>query len=440
MQRQATPKPGRSEGRQPRVFYGWYIVAAGSASSFISVAIFMQSMGAFIPEIRNELGWGMAAISFGFSLRTLEQGLLAPLTGYLLDRLGPRLMASIGVVLMTAGLLLFANMHSLWMFYAASAVMATGQGLGSTNSFQVAIVHWFVKKRGQASSWLAMGFGSAYVGVYPVTLLLILFGWRQAALIAALFFFVTNLLLAQLIRHRPEPYGYLPDGEKAPASSGGTRAPGGQKDEAKSFTAKDALRSPAFWLLLFAISVQGFHVSVYNINMIPHMRNVGFSAQEAALVIALYGVTQTVGRPVMGWLGDRFGRYRLLTVSHLLLAISWVPIAFLTRDSLWMVALYFLFMAPGHAAHQGTAQAVVADFFGTRRYGTIRGLMSFIGMAGNIGGPPFAGFMFDTYGNYRLAFLILAPIAALGTPALLLAGRTAVARASAAKPQATGSG
>ena len=426
---QERPEPASLPGQvaPSRVFYGWYIVAAGSVSSFIGVAIFMHSMGAFIPEMRDEFGWSMAAISFGFSLKQFEHGLLAPVTGYLIDRLGPRLMATIGVIVMTAGLILFARMNSLWMFYLAATVMAVGQGMGSTTAFSAAIMHWFVRRRGQASSILAMGFGSGYIGVYPVTLLMILFGWRQAATIAALFFFATGLPLAQVIRHRPEPYGYLPDGNQSPATTGdpGTRQV--QGIEADSFTVKDALRSTTFWLVLFATSVFNFHTGLYNVHIIPHMRNVGFSAKGAATVIALYGVTQTIGRPLWGWVGDRIGRYRVVMMSHLIMGIGWVAIAFVSSGNFWTVALYFVAFAPGHAAHQSNHQAVMADFFGTRRYATIRGLMSSLALVGGVLGPIFAGRMFDVYGNYRRAFLIIAPIAAVGAPAIFLAGKPTLA-------------
>ena len=433
-------KPGTSgpsgEASHQRVFYGWYIVAAGTASSFIATAIFVQSMGSFLPEIRDDLGWSMAAISFGFSLRTLEHGLLAPVTGYLIDRLGPRLMASVGVIVMTAGLFLFSRMTSLWMLYLATTVMAIGQGPSSITPYSVAIMNWFTRKRGQASAFTAVGYGGAYIGVYPITLLLILFGWRQAAIIAALVFCVVNLVLAQVIRHRPQPYGYLPDGGRIPTSLGEAPSQGASVGADESFTAKDALRSRAFWLLLFGISLQSFHSSVYNLHMIPHMRNQGFSAVGAALVISFYGVTQVVGRPLFGWIGDKVGRYRLLTFSHLLPAVGWIPAAYVSSNNLWMEALYFMAMAPGHAAHRAVDQAVVADFFGTKRYGTIRGLISFIGMVGSFAGPLFGGFMFDRHQNYRLAFLIIAPLAALGTPALMMAGKPTLGGEAEPSPQA----
>ena len=101
---------------RPKIFYGWFIVAAGSITSFLNLGIFMVGIAVFITDIRAELGWSLAAISLGFSLKQLESGIMAPIGGILIDRVGPRPMAIIGSITMTVGLLLFARMHSIWIF------------------------------------------------------------------------------------------------------------------------------------------------------------------------------------------------------------------------------------------------------------------------------------------------------------------------------------
>ena len=89
------------------------------------------------------MGWSLTAISLGFSLKQLETGILAPVSGYLIDRVGPRIMAAFGNVVMTIGLLLFANMDSIWEFYVASFVIAVGQGMGAHMAYITPVMHWF---------------------------------------------------------------------------------------------------------------------------------------------------------------------------------------------------------------------------------------------------------------------------------------------------------
>ena len=246
------------EPQPRRIFYGWYIVAAGTANSFVNMAVFIVGLSVFIKDVQDEMGWSMTAISLGFSLKQFETGILAPLSGYLVDRLGPRVMAVSGAIVMTIGLLLFSQMHSLWMFYLAAMVIAVGQGMGSFLAYTTPLMHWFRRKRGRAASFLATGRGLAYVGVIPITLLLTYFGWRQAAAIAAIAYLAISLPAALVLRHRPEPYGYLPDGDRVPSATGQEGAPGPQAQGSDSFSVKEAVRSGAFWLLLFSFVIYSF--------------------------------------------------------------------------------------------------------------------------------------------------------------------------------------
>lgn len=409
-------------GKKKRIFYGWYIVAAGVVSGFLNMAVFVEGLSVFLKDVRDELGWSVTAISLGFSLKSLESGALSPLSGYLIDRLGPRVMAVAGTIVMGAGLLLFAQMHSLWQFYLAGAVIALGQGMGGLNAFQASMVNWFYRKRGQASALLAMGRGWGYIGVLPVSLLLVAFGWRSAAAIAAITFVSISVPLALLLRHKPEQYGYFPDGaDKAPEIRRLRQSASGAPQD--SLTVKEALRSMPFWAVAISNLVYSFATQIQHVHMIPHLRNEGFTAAAAATVVAIYGVTQVPGRLGAGWVADRVKRYRLLAWSFLLLAMGWVALAFITPGSPWMVIIFYLTFGAGQAAHTVTAETIVADYFGTHRYATIRGFMSPIAVAGGVFGPLFAGVLFDMNDNYRVALMLLGPITLLGFIAVLMAGK-----------------
>ena len=105
-----------------------------------------------------------------------------------------------------------------------------------------------------------------------------------------------------------------------------------------------------------------------------------------------------------------------------MLGAGWFAFAFISPQSVWSVVVFFFFYGTGHAAHTVTSQTVVADFFGTKRYATIRGIMSTLSLAISVMGPIYAGIMFDIFNNYTLAFLILGPIITLGTLSVYLAG------------------
>ena len=126
-----------------RLFYGWYIALAGAFTSFLTFGVVGFGFGVFIEPIREETGWSLAAISVGFSLRSFEHGLLAPVTGALVDRLGARRMALSGVLIVGVGLVLFSQSRVLWVYYLASLVIASGESLGSSTAYSASLMRWF---------------------------------------------------------------------------------------------------------------------------------------------------------------------------------------------------------------------------------------------------------------------------------------------------------
>src|SRR5262245_24539677 len=79
--------------RRRGIYYGWYIAAAGAGSCFLSTVFTLYGFGVLIKTFQAEFGWTLTAIAVGQSIRSMEQGFLSPLTGYLVDRMGPRRMA-----------------------------------------------------------------------------------------------------------------------------------------------------------------------------------------------------------------------------------------------------------------------------------------------------------------------------------------------------------
>src|SRR5205814_256297 len=133
-----------------RFFYGWYIVASGALSNILMFGVTSFGFGAMYHAMREEMGWSMAAITAGVSIRSLENGFLSPVTGYMIDRLGPRRTSLLGIAIVSGGLLMFSQAHSIGVYYLATMVVALGQSLGSVQAYGYAIVKWFVRKRGLA--------------------------------------------------------------------------------------------------------------------------------------------------------------------------------------------------------------------------------------------------------------------------------------------------
>ncbi len=390
------------------LFYGWYIVAAGAGTNFVVIGLVTFSFGVFIEPMQRELGWSVAAISLGVSLRSFEQGLLAPITGVLVDRLGPRRMAMVGIVVLTFGLLLFSQARTLPVYYVASIVMAFGQGLGSLTPFSAALMFWFDRKRGRAMGLLNTGNGAGYLITPVVAALITLVGWRETLIISAVAVFVVGIPLAAVLRDRPEPYGYAPDGaEPRPHERGRLPAPSGM-------SVAEGLRVPTFYLLAVSTALSGGMIISWIVHQVPHLRNVGFSLGEAALIAGVYGAFQLVLRPLVGIAGDRFGRLRLYALAFYAQGVGLVIFANLTPDRLWLLPFYYATFAFGNSAWIVLQMTLIADYFGTKRFATLRGLSSTLNMPVGVGAPFLAGFVFDQTGSYREIFMIYAAFAAFG--------------------------
>lgn len=422
MPHQFTPNENKDIPKTSKVFYGWFIVFAGAISGFLNQAIFTIGLSAFIPKVREETGWSLTAISLGFSIKQFEQGLLGPIAGYLIDRVGPRLMCSVGIIITTIGLLLFSRMDSFVTFYTASVVIAFGQSMGALRAYTATIVQWFRRKRGTATAIMGTGLGMGYAGVYPLSVLLVAVGWRPASVYLALFFCAVSLPLAQIIRHRPQPFGLLPDGAPQEREFSIESVPTDATEEGDSFTVLEAMKTRPFWMVLIARAFYGLTTNVHHVHQIPHLVNRGFSLQGAGMFVSIYGITQMIERLACGPLGDKIGRFRMFRLSFLLLGLGWIFFAYVSPHNWWVSVGFFLTYGLGHAAHTVAGQPILADFFGPHRFATITGIMSPLSLVISVMGPLYGGLMFDNLGNFQLAFMILGPLIATATIAMFAAG------------------
>ena len=393
-----------------KIYYGWYIALSGTITSFISLAVLQIGHGAFINDIYEELSWSMTAISTGFSIRVFGAGILSPLGGYLIDKFGPRITCITGTTLTFIGLILFSIMTELWVFYLSSIIIAIGMSIGSHNAITASIMHWFDKKRGFAYSFSATGRALGYIGIVPITLLLTNYGWRDTSLYASYFFFIVSLPASFVIKPNPELENkslIKPKTEKKIINN--------------EYGITDALKTPAFWFLAFAQLIYSFGNQMNLVHQQPALKSIGYSLSAVALIVTIFGGIQVFGRLGSGWIGDRIGRSFLLMISFLLMGVGWIGLLFATPDAIFFISLYLLFYTAGQSAHTATDQTVVADFFGITRFATIKGSMQLIALVGGITGPIMAGRIYDVYGSYDIAFIILCPVVSIGTLCVFMA-------------------
>ena len=187
-------------------------------------------------------------------------------------------------------------------------------------------------------------------------------------------------------------------------------------------SAREALRTNAFWLLSLGHGFALLIVYAVNVHAITHMKEgLGYSVAQAALVITLMTLAQ-VGGVLVGWaIGDRFQKRFIAAVCMLMHAAGLLMLTY-AAGPVMLVA--FAVLHGGAWGLRGPfMQAIRADYFGRRSIGMILGLSSIIVVIGQIGGPLVAGVLADLTGNYRAGFTVLALLAGLGSLFFLLAKR-----------------
>ena len=401
-----------------KIFYGWRMVAAGGGLQFLQSALLLQAFGAYFAVLAEEFGWSKTALSGAAALQPMEAALLGPVLGWVVDRFGPQGMIRIGIVTFGLGFILLSQIDSLAGFYGAFIVIAFGASLCGFFPINVAIIHWFDKMRARALSALSLGVALGGIVVPLVAWWIQSFGWRATALASGLLAILVGWPLAQVFRRRPEDYGLTLDGLPPAAAELGRPEAAVQRE----YSAREALRTSAFWLLSLGHGFALLIVYAVNVHAITHMKEgLGYSVAQAALVITLMTAAQ-VGGVLVGWaVGDRFEKRFIAAVCMLMHAAG---LLMLTYAAGVVMLVAFAVLHGGAWGLRGPfMQAIRADYFGRRSIGMILGLSSAIVVVGQIGGPMLAGVLADLTGNYRAGFTVLALLAGLGSLFFLLARR-----------------
>ncbi len=409
---------------QGRLFYGWWIVAAGFGLEILVGALMFHAYGAYVVLLREEFGWSKTMLSAAFAMARAESGILGPLQGWLTDRFGPRLLIRVGMVIFGVAFMLFSQIGSPATFFLTFFLMALGSSLGGFLPITVAIVAWFRRRRALALSITATGMAVGGLLTPVVVLALTRIGWRWTAFLSGLLVLAAGLPLAQLVRHRPEPYGLGADGDLPETATGagplGRAAP--TRARSRDFTTREAIRTPAFWYISLGHGSALLVVSAVLVHMVVHVtERLGYSLAQAATVVSVMAAMQVVGHIGGGWAGDRYEKRAIAAGCMVGHAVALLLLAF--APAFWMVLGFAVLHGLAWGMRGPLMSAIRADYFGIASFGTISGASSTIVMFGMIGGPLVAGVLADRTGSYELGFSILATLAAVGSIFFVLARR-----------------
>lgn len=433
----------QGRGKRPRVFYGWWLVAiTGLVMSLTSVPLF-HALGVWSVALRSDFGWSRTQLSFAFVLSRAEAGFFGPVEGYLSDRLGTRRMVLIGSMILGPGYLLFGQTHALWMFYLTYVIMSVGNGLGGWIPMVTALNNWFLRRRAIAVAWANVGNRLGALLLIPLIAWAVdpdavgRLGWQNTARILGIIVMVAAVPLYLVIRNRPEEYGDYPDGTPPPeeqTTADMQKTPVSPADaQAVGLTAREALRTQAFWLVSFghAFTV-ALLVTISSHLAIMLKEDLGFSLQTAAWVITAYIATSMVCHPIGGYVGDHMPKPLAIFVSSVIQGAS--VFAITLTHSVPMAFVFAVVFGIGDGGRNPLTLAIRGDYFGRRSYATILGLSQIPMNLTILLAPLLTGVYRDVWGSYTPPFLAMAAISVLGGTLFLFSKNPMTERSAARTP------
>jgi len=396
--------------KQFRPFYGWYIVAATFIIGFYVVGVVFYGFTTIFKPIVEEFGWSYTQVSLAASLRGVESGLMAPVVGMLIDRWGPRRIVFAGGCLTALGLFMLSRTSSLATFYISFALIATAMSTCTVTVLMTAVSNWFRKKIGLAMSIVSCGFGAGGLVVFIMARLVDAYGWRMTVEGLAFGVLIIVLPLALVLRHKPQQYGYLPDGGTLQLVEA-SKEKGVVRVKEYGITIKEAVKTRTFWLMAIMFICQHLMVGTTVTHIMPYLIDVGLDTTIASLGAAGIPLASIIGRIGFGALGDRVSRKKMMVVMFAMISLGLISFQMAGSFGIIGVIGFLLLFGTGFGGFNGTRPAFAREIFGTKQYGTIFGSLIGMGMLGNVAGPFIAGRLFDIQGSYNNVWLIFSAIA-----------------------------
>ncbi|MBN3791552.1 MFS transporter [Burkholderia sp. Ac-20353] len=444
-------RPGAS-----RHFYGWYVVAAAFAVTFVGFGS-AYAFSAFVESLQRDFAASRGQISLVFSFAGFLYFGFGIVSGPLADRFGSRRLAVTGMLLTAAGLAAAGAAHSLLQVYAAYG-LGVGFGVGCAYVPAVgAVQRWFVRRRGFASGLAVAGIGVGTLVMPPLASALIAHvGWRGAYWTLAGLAVVLGAGMSLLIENDPRGRGLLPDGDLGAGHPGGGHpgvghsangasaatlpaadAPTGHPSTACSpaageravrapagATVREAVTSRPFASLYAACLVCSFGVFVPFVHLVPYALDHGVKPAAAVLLLGAIGVGSTAGRFLLGGLADRVGRRTSLLAMFAGMAAALV--AWARAGDFTALAAFALVFGVFYGGWVAVLPAVVMDYFGGRNVSGIIGVLYTSIAFGTLIGPAAAGFIYDAGGGYLVPILASAAANAIAFAIVAVSGRAPV--------------
>ena len=360
-----------------------------------------ETFAVFLLPIESEMGWSRTTLAGIYAIYMGAHGLAAVVIGWFVDRVGPRVVYTIGLLAYGLAFLLAQFGTEPWHFYLTTGVMAgiAMTAIGMTTA-TVLITRWY---HGPRARQLSPAIGIAYSGMgagvilwIPITNQLIeMLGWRETYRTLGIILCVLAVIVYVL------PWSKL-QLTPLPLSRFGSVL-GGRKDG----HLRAALKTKMFWLLFVIMFITAVAMYLVGPQMVAYLVSVGFDSTVASLAFSINGFLTVFGIAGTGWLARYFGMKRVATISYAMSITAVILLACLTvLPVMALLALAILPLGLSQGARGPIVSVQVSQAFSGQGLGAIYGAITMGVGLGGMSGAWLSGVFYDVTGGYVLSYSV----------------------------------
>ena len=385
-------------------FYGWKIVWAGALINFFSIGLPFYAFSVFYIHLQEEFNAGRFLISSTLSILIIAGGVFAPICGHLVDRYSIKNILSLGSLLFGLGLIALGFCQNYYQFLIVyGTILSLGITLFGNLSTAKLISFWFNKKNGSAIGYAALGISLSGVFIPPIAVYLIgIFDWRITYMIFGIFVIVFFIPFCRffIINIQSEVNQNIDGIEPLEENS--------SKIEGKIMNFWSIVKVPAFWILIIIFSLQFCaNLGVYS-HIFPYVSDLGFDIKKAGYAVSVGAFGAALGKVVFGKLIDIFSARITLWISIIIQGVGILLVSSSSTYSLLLLSV--LIMSLGLGGSVPLMNILFSKTFSSINFGKALGLAVPFMVPIQVIGGPLSGWLFDTFGNYDLAFSLNAGV------------------------------
>jgi MFS family permease len=416
-----TSNPHSPRKKAGRIFYGWWVALAGAMNMIVSSGPTFQAASTLFRAIEDEFGWSRAVVTGVASFGRFGGAMLGPLEGWLVDKFGTGKMVLIGFTLGGGGLILYSQLQGPLQYYLFYFILSMGFSMGGFVPAMAAVNAWMPHKRATAMA-IVIG-GSSLGGIFVPAIVwgINTYGWRETVLVIGIITLASGPPIAYISGKRAPEYSDLMD--QVDHDDNPDAKPRTQHD----FTAKEALRTRAFWSISISHTLTNLSVGAISSHIYFQLTDpdaVNLSDASAATIMPVMALASFGFQMIGGFAGDRINKRTILPVLILLQGTSLVILA--QAGNYWMALAFALLWGLGFGGRTPMLHAMRGDYFGRKHFGVILGMSAFPMGMGMMATPWIVGRVFDNTGTYVTSLHTLAAFCVIAAFTIVLATKPSV--------------